>query len=314
MTENEPRSRWVVAAASLTLVLATGGALILSPGPTAPSGTRQGYVPTFEGDVLQGFRPDLFALPDDELAGFRPIPGGSFLMGSDPAVDSMAFAIERWSAQERQGRIDLPSYYMGRYEVTVAQFVSFVRETGHAVPDPEALGTLPTAPVVNVSWVDALVYARWLDTSLRASSVTPPALQALLQDGWHVGLPNEAEWEKAARGTEGALFPWGNAADPEFANYGGTQVEPVGSRDCPCAHRLSDMAGNVWEWTASPYQPYPHTSGDDARTAGEDALWVMRGGSFQDGPQLVRSANRGGADPGARRPFIGFRVALLPSR
>jgi len=77
-----------------------------------------------------------------------------------------------------------------------------------------------------------------------------------------------------------------------------------------CAHGLSDMAGNVWEWTRSPYQPYPFSNDDDLRTIGSDALWVMRGGSFADNAQYVRTANRGGADPGARRPFIGFRVVL----
>jgi Uncharacterized conserved protein len=73
------------------------------------------------------------------------------------------------------------------------------------------------------------------------------------------------------------------------------------------------MSGNVWEWTVSPYQPYPFTDEDDLETLRMDALWVMRGGSFGDPEQMIRAANRGGADPGARRPFIGFRVALVPS-
>ena len=70
------------------------------------------------------------------------------------------------------------------------------------------------------------------------------------------------------------------------------------------------MAGNVWEWTLSPYQPYPYDESNDRVVTADDALWVMRGGSFMDDAQNIRAANRGGADPGARRPFIGFRVVL----
>ena len=70
------------------------------------------------------------------------------------------------------------------------------------------------------------------------------------------------------------------------------------------------MSGNVWEWTRSPYQPYPFDPSDDRRELQADALWVMRGGSFADAERNVRTAIRGGADPGARRAFIGFRVVI----
>jgi formylglycine-generating enzyme required for sulfatase activity len=73
------------------------------------------------------------------------------------------------------------------------------------------------------------------------------------------------------------------------------------------------MSGNVWEWTRSPYQPYPYDPTDDARTTGEDALWVMRGGSFNDAEQMARGSARGAADPGVRRAFIGFRIVLTPN-
>jgi formylglycine-generating enzyme required for sulfatase activity len=73
------------------------------------------------------------------------------------------------------------------------------------------------------------------------------------------------------------------------------------------------MSGNVWEWTRSPYQSYPYDSSDDSSTAATEALWVMRGGSFNDTEQSIRAATRGAADPGARRPFIGFRIVLTRS-
>jgi formylglycine-generating enzyme required for sulfatase activity len=70
------------------------------------------------------------------------------------------------------------------------------------------------------------------------------------------------------------------------------------------------MSGNVWEYTRSPYQLYPYDESDDAENLEADALWVMRGGAFGDSEQNVRAAVRGGADPGVRREFIGFRLAL----
>ena len=74
------------------------------------------------------------------------------------------------------------------------------------------------------------------------------------------------------------------------------------------------MSGNVWEWTRSPFQPYPFDEGADRVDLEADALWVMRGGSFTDPARNIRTTTRGGADPGARRPFIGFRIALAPPR
>ena len=90
---------------------------------------------------------------------------------------------------------------------------------------------------------------------------------------------------------------------------------PAGSLACPeCANGLYDMAGNVWEWTRSPLQPSPYDESNDRANLDADALWVMRGGGFADPPQLVRVTTRGAAEPGARRPFIGFRVAISRSR
>ncbi len=294
--------------AFLVIVASVWIALRLSQSPPAQAASTP--PPRAALGEVAGFRADAWFLPDEELLGFVEIPAGVFLMGSDPSVDARAFDIERWSSSSAQGTVELPVFYMGRYEVTVAQLGAFVEATAYTI-DRQALQAPPDHPAKSVSWPDALAYTRWLDAKLRESSVTPPRLAALLRDGWRISLPTEAEWEKAARGADGRIYPWGDEPRRDRANYGGRSTTPVGSYECPeCAFGLSDMAGNVWEWTRSPYQPYPYDATDDGVGLEAEALWVMRGGAFGDPEGFVRAANRGRADPGARRPFIGFRVSI----
>jgi formylglycine-generating enzyme required for sulfatase activity len=126
-----------------------------------------------------------------------------------------------------------------------------------------------------------------------------------------VTLPTEVQWEKAARGTDGRVYPWGNEPRTDLANFQGTATRPVGSVQCAeCAYGLSDMSGNVWELTRTPYRDGPHDPRAQQPDLAADALWVMRGGSFADPARNVRAAIRGGADPGVRRPNIGFRLAI----
>ena len=262
--------------------------------------------------TLPGFRADLGYLPDDPTLGFVEIPGGPFLMGSDPAADPGAFENEVWPGMG-QRTVEIPSFLIGRFEVTRAQYRRFVEETGHPVPDSLALSGPPTHPVASISWPDAVAYARWLEAELRESPETPAPIRQRLEQGWRVSLPTEAQWEKAARGTDGRIFPWGNAPDRSLANYLSVGTEPVGGRPCAgCAHGLSDMSGNVWELTRSPYTASPVLPGEGEPDLTADALWVMRGGGYTDAEGLVRAAVRGGADPGARRPFIGFRLVISP--
>jgi formylglycine-generating enzyme required for sulfatase activity len=260
--------------------------------------------------ALPGFRADAWFLPDDELLGFVEIAGGPFRMGSDPSVDPLAYDNERWSTSIPQTEVELPTFYIGRYEVTVAQFRAFAADAGFAA-DETSLSGLPDHPVTFVSWPDALAYCRWLDEALRESPETPASLRRLLESGWHVTLPTEAQWEKAARGSDARIFPWGNEPRRDRANYRGSGTTSVGSFACPeCPFGLSDMSGNAWELTQSPYRPYPYRAVLTDINLEADALWVMRGGSFGDPEQNIRTATRGGADPGARRGFIGFRVVL----
>jgi formylglycine-generating enzyme required for sulfatase activity len=268
------------------------------------AGTRPGVT------VPDGFRADAWSLADDELLGFVQIPAGPFIMGSNPTVDRMAYENERWSDRRRQGSVNLPTYYVSRFETTVAQFNEFLVSTGFQTQASIA-GLATNLPVTNITWPEALAYARWLEEQMRQSSQTPAVLRQLLNDGGHVTLPSEAEWEKAARGTDGRVFPWGSDVSADRANFNAAAVGPVGAIACPeCAHGLSDMAGNVWELTRSPFQDYPYDPDDDASNLVEDALWVMRGGAFSDAANNIRAAVRGGVDPGVRNNTIGFRLVI----
>jgi len=281
--------------AFIAIWLSTQGAKALQP-------VKQLLPALAQTPDLARFRADAWNLPNEKLLGFVEIPAGAFTMGSDPQVDRQAFANERWSNESFQGTVELPTFFIGRYEVTVAQFHAFASATGYPA-SAESLRSEPTHPVTAVAWTDALAYARWLDT----------ALADLLRDGWSVSVPTEAQWEKAARGSDGRIYPWGATPDRENANFAATNTLAVGSKKCvACVFQLADMSGNVWELTRSPYRPYPYDDNHVGDTAA-DALYVMRGGSFNDAAGNVRAAIRGGIDPGARRPFIGFRVVIAKS-
>jgi formylglycine-generating enzyme required for sulfatase activity len=260
--------------------------------------------------VITGFLANAWFLPDEPLLGFVQVPTGPFTMGSNPALDRLAYENERWSSNRRQGTVQVDDYYIGLFEVTAAQFRVFVAEHPE-LANEVAADIQGDMPITNITWPEALAYARWLQQKLESSSDTPEELLRYLAAGGKVSIPSEAEWEKAARGADGRIFPWGNTPSTELANYGSSTMLPVGSRPCAeCSFGLQDMSGNVWEFTRSPLQAYPYDPNDDAENLSEDALWVMRGGSFSDGVGNVRAAVRGGVDPSVRNNTIGFRVVI----
>jgi formylglycine-generating enzyme required for sulfatase activity len=262
-----------------------------------------------ETQPVSGFDENHWYLPKEELLGFVAIPAGEFLMGSDPAIDGNAYENERWSNRLRRGRVEVPEFYIGKFEVTVAQFNAFIAAGGHVV-DHSAISREPGYPISSVTWADALAYCRWLTQQMQASSDLPHGLQEKLQQGWSITLPTEAQWEKAARGTEGRIYPWGNQANANLANFKSGGLKEVGSTACDdCSYGLTDMSGNVWELTRSFYLPYPFDQ-NQLPDLESDALIVMRGGSYADTENNVRTAVRGGVDPGVRNEAIGFRIVL----
>ena len=267
--------------------------------------SEQSKLEDFDTSLLDELR--LTNLP---LLGFVEVEAGEFLMGSNPLLDRSAYENERWSSRQRQGEVYLPSFFISRYETTIAQFSVYADQIGLDINQINLVGP-PDLAAYNVTWSDAVGYASWLDSELRSSPRTPERLRAILERGGRVTLPSEAEWEKAARGPDGRIFPWGSQPTSDFANFNSGEIHSVGSKSCSeCAYGLADMAGNVWEFTRSPLQDYPYDPEDDLENLSEDALWVMRGGSFADSINNVRTAVRGAVDPGVRSSTIGFRVAI----
>jgi formylglycine-generating enzyme required for sulfatase activity len=226
------------------------------------------------------------------------VPAGAFLMGSDPKKDT-----DVPKNEQPQHTVTLATYEIGKFPVTVAEYACFLR-TGQHEPQywQQQLGTLDH-PVGGMNWKDAAAYAKWL------ADLTG-------QPWW---LPSEAKWEKAARGTDGRIYPWGDAFDSNCANTmeGGKIKTPVGSYPrgaSPCG--ALDMAGNVWEWTCSTYRPYnaPFWGKDEYAPRDLERDWgyfrcVQRGGSWLNTAWFVRAAYRYHTEINVDNLNNGFRLA-----
>jgi len=243
----------------------------------------------------------------DELDSMVLIAAGPFAMGTN---------YERADAQDHpQHSVNLSEYRIDKYLVTNAQYARFLAETGHRPPSTWKDGRIPEGqllyPVTLVNWFDAKAYATWAGKR----------------------LPTEAEWEKAARGTDGRRWPWGNTMDPKrlntYYNVGSaTNVDTY--KDGVSPYGVFDMAGNVAEWVEDDFLPY---EGSDApaemfqgkinRSIGaEDRAMkisdqipvdrrykVLRGGSWKGDPFSTATYHRGYNWPNYASDFFGFRCA-----
>jgi formylglycine-generating enzyme required for sulfatase activity len=278
------------------------------------------------GDALAAigdprFRSNAWHLPDERLLGFVEIPPGPFLMGSDKS-SGLSYEDEM-----PRHEISLPRYYIARYLVTRAQFRAFVEESGYKVADEGSLRGLTNHPVVWVTWHEALSYCEWLTERLQSWEGTPEPLATLMrQEGWRISLPTEAQWEKAARGSDGRIYPWGDQFDPAKANTGATGIGTTSAVGCfPTGASLFgvlDASGNVWEWTRSLWgddfhrptfeNPYNPTDGRENLGAPDHTLRVLRGGAFLNVGRGARCAFRGRNSADYRCRDIGFRIVVLP--
>lgn len=266
----------------------------------------------FFGDHYQVERPSPEARDCPHDLEHLYVPAGEFLMGSSEDEREYAYRLDKevtrtygWYEKESRAKARTGSYCIDRYPVINAQYKAFIDETGHPEPyiSPEAYqkqGFLAhpyekvkrflwqkrsfspdrgNHPVVLVSLLDAKAYCAWkgkkIDRSYR--------------------LPTEAEWEKAARGTEGRYYPWGDEWNPENLNSGNrfgstTPVSQFPQGRSP--YGVYDMAGNLFEWTA---------------TRWDEKSFVLKGCSWDDLPGTCRAAMRHGRPPQTKHILIGFR-------
>lgn len=220
------------------------------------------------------------------------VPAGKFTRGSDRGDD-----------EKPVQQIYLNAFYMDKYEVTVGQYARYLEVTGMEEPPDWSIMNQPQhqrRPVVNVSWEDAVNYCKWAGKR----------------------LPTEAEWEKAARGTDGRIYPWGNEAPTRLhANYGRKDWDDhlaltlVGSFEAGRSpYGIYDMAGNAWEWVFDWYDhdSYMASLGKNPIGPAKGDQKVVRGGSWLYVSDFLRSAHRFNAQPMNRHFGYGFRCAKTP--
>jgi len=241
------------------------------------------------------------------------IPAGEFLMGtSEDNIKMLQLKESDWAyewsdndlfaAEQPQHIVSLPAFEIAKYPVTNAEYHTFIWDVGHRLPRNWASFTfgedMGNHPVVGVSKIDAEKYIEWLNQKTEMT----------------FKLPTEAEWERAARGNDGRVFPWGNTFDPwrcntaESVKKGTTPVgfySPGGDSLCGAV----DMIGNAWEWTQSRFMPYPYTPSFDAEEARAKGRYVVRGGAWYYTRKLARCAAREGILANYLSPSIGFRVS-----
>jgi len=250
------------------------------------------------------FIPGFVTQAADEKREMVTIPAGPFTMGSDTGPQDERPAHE----------ITLPEFAIDRVPVTNADFAEFLNASGPRgrrgerrfdIDDPDARVHLEKGkwradqgyekhPVVEVPWAGARDYCAWRGKR----------------------LPTEAEWEKAARGTDARKFPWGNAPpDRSRAQFGAAYNEtaPVDTRPAGASpYGVYDMVGNAWEWVSSAYRPYPYRAGDGREDAAAGPVRGTRGGGHDSPAEEITTTQRGrnlSRNPASGHHNIGFRCA-----
>lgn len=224
------------------------------------------------------------------------VPAGEFLMGSretDPIADN---------DEKPQHRVYLDAFWIDQTEVTNAMYAKCVKAGACQPPSSTASYTFHAYygdspydhyPVAWITWERARTYCEWAGRR----------------------LPTEAEWEKAARGTDGRLYPWGDATpNPNLLNFKADVGDTTAVGNYPAGaspYGALDMAGNLWEWVADWYSHSYYASSPAANPPGPapQAYHACRGGSWNSAAEMVRTAARGNADPGRCDGIVGIRCA-----
>jgi iron(II)-dependent oxidoreductase len=237
------------------------------------------------------------------------VQAGEFVMGSDKKTDRLAYRSEI-----PQRRVYLDAFEIGKYEVTALEYLKFVLATNRSpqldwrYDGGNFQEAMAHHPIMHVSWYDADAYCKWAGKR----------------------LPTEAEWEKAARGVDGRLFPWGKEyAGPTRANFGRTGLSgPVRDRperlllyppiisvdryeNAVSPYGLYQTIGNVAEWVADWYDQDYYKTAPDRNPLGPETgtQKAFRGGGWMDSTTTMRVAMRNGTDPNTKINWMGFRCA-----
>jgi formylglycine-generating enzyme required for sulfatase activity/DNA-binding CsgD family transcriptional regulator len=253
--------------------------------------------------------PSAMSTPEKDGMVLIYIPAGEFRMGSSRTEDAQAFQEEL-----PQHLVYLDAYWIDQTEVTNAQYAMCVADSDACTKPANSYSLTRSSyyensqyanyPVIFVSWSQAAAYCAWAGRR----------------------LPSEAEWEKAARGPEGRIYPWGNAFDGTLANYcdincqtdwkdsrfddGYVDTSPVGEyQDGASMYGVLDMAGNVYEWVADWFASYDQVPQSNPTDPASGLEHMIRGGSWGDDPTHIRSALRSHINADNWMDFIGFRCA-----
>ncbi len=265
-------------------LVALGGALVLSVLQVNSAGAQL--------EQLRKARPSGAAVETTAVA-MVTVPAGAFRMGRDGA--------EALEDERPNHEVWLDAFAIDRYEVTTQAYATFLAQSQRSAPafwDTVALVKYGDRPVVGVSWHDADAFCQWADKR----------------------LPTEAEWEKAARGTDERRYPWGNQdPTPDRANFAlGARFSyeqvllPVGRFPAGASpYGVQDLAGNVGEWVQDWYAGnyYETTPPNNPQGPEQGQFKVLRGGSWSDLPKYLLTYSRFRLQPETQNSFTGFRCA-----
>jgi len=305
---------------------------ILSPKERCEAGNALNWV----GDPR--FDPEVWYLLKGNNMGFIEIPAGIFEMGSDEKqIDKLIENLPKLlinikdtdprykehgriyetglRSQLPKHRIFLPDFKISKYPITVSQFDTFLKEFNHIKDiDWKSENFHNNHPAVMVSFYDAISYCKWLTEKVKGT-------------GWNVEirLPTEAEWEKAAGGNTGSVYPWGDIWDHNNANLLESRIKdtsPVGIYPAgKSPYGLMDVSGNVWEWTSTLWgndifkcefnYPFKNDDKRDYLSVSKESYRIVRGGGYDSTYPGGRTANRHRNQPDFRRGDRGFRVVAV---
>lgn len=254
-----------------------------------------------------GAAPSIETVKGKDGAPMILIPSGPFTMGSNDGLPN----------ERPEHVVTLDAYYIDQYEVTLALYRKFLESGKYESPptwDDEAATTVGDRPAIGMKWSDAAAYCQWAGKR----------------------LPTEAEWEKAARGTDGRRYPWGHMQPfVDIANYNrgvwvnegitlvavtsgleGMSVRHGLKTGGKSPYGLAHMAGNAAEWVADWYDREYYQKSPDKNPTGpaQGEKRVLRGGSWADLPAALRVTARFSAEPDFEDRTIGFRCAMTPAK